>query len=76
MICALTDEGERAIVQFWRISKERKQMVTDMMTDDQLLAAITGMETIGDAEVEIQPAIMAVSTDPAPAGQTPTETDP
>ena len=51
-------------------------MVTDMMTDDQLLAAITGMEAIGDAEVKIQPAIMAVSTDPAPAGQTPTETDP
>ena len=54
VICALTDEGTQAIVQFWHIGKERLQMISDLMTDDQLHAAVTGLEGIRNAELEIQ----------------------
>ena len=54
VVCTFTTKGELTIINFWRIDRGRMQMVVDAMTDDQLLAAITGLGAIRDAEIEIQ----------------------
>ena len=42
-------------------------MAIDIMTDDQLLAAVIGLETIRDVQVEVQRTIAG----PLPDGPTP-----
>ena len=63
VICALTNAGELEILQFWRFDQERLQMLMDIMTDDQLLAAVIGLETIRDVQVEVQRTIAGLLTD-------------
>ena len=52
VICALTTEGELTMLQFWSISETRVRVVSDLMNDDQLIAAVIGLETIRDVEIQ------------------------
>ena len=69
VICALTTAGELQITRFWRIDQERLQMLMDIMTDDQLLTAVIGLESLRDVQVEIQRTIAGLLAD----GPTPPE---
>ena len=66
VICALTNEGELTMRQFWRVSEERVRMVSDKMNDEQLLAAVTGLETIQDVEIQRTGAVLLAEA-PEPA---------
>lgn len=65
VICALTKEGELTMLQFWSISEDRVRMVSDLMNDDQLLAAVVGLETIRDVEIQRASAVLPPEA-PAP----------
>ena len=57
VICEITAEGTDSIARSWQIGKERIQSVLDMMTDQQLELAVIGMETMRDAEQQVQRSI-------------------
>ena len=64
--CALTAEGELTMRQFWRVSEERTRIVSDLMDDDQLVAAVVGLETIRDVEIQRASAVLPPGA-PTPA---------
>lgn len=54
VICELTDTGRRAMAQFWRIGRERLQIVVDMLQVEELETVVKGLELVLRAEPEIQ----------------------
>ena len=54
VICKLTDRGEQAIERFWRIGRERLQLVVDLLDEEQLKLVVQGLDLICSAEKEIQ----------------------
>lgn len=54
VICELTDHGRDAIAEFWRIGRERLQIVADMLEVDDLEMVVGGVELLLKAEPEIQ----------------------
>ena len=54
VVCRLTDTGNEAIKRFWRIGRERIDLVADLMDDEQLEAVVRALELIRWAEDELQ----------------------
>ena len=53
VMCELTDTGQTVLERFWRIGRDRLQMVADLMDDEELAKAVEGMELVSDAGGEI-----------------------
>ena len=53
VMCELTDTGRRALERFWRIERERLQMVADLLDDKELERAVEGLELVSNAGGEI-----------------------
>ncbi len=62
VICKLTDRGEQAIERFWRIGRERLQLVVDLLDEEQLKLVVRGLELICSAEKEIQRTFASMQT--------------
>ena len=54
VICELTEQGRQAVEGFWRIGRERLQMVSDLLEVEQLETVVKGLQLIRSAEEEIQ----------------------
>ena len=54
VICKLTDTGEQAIQRFWRIGRERLDLLADLLDEEQLEKVVEGLELIRWGEHEIQ----------------------
>lgn len=54
VICELTDTGRHAMAQFWRIGRERLQIVVDMLQVEELETVVKGLELVLRAEPQIQ----------------------
>ena len=63
--CALTNEGKLTMLQFWSISEHRIRVVSDLMNNDQLLAAVVGLEMIREVEIQRASAVLPPEA-PAP----------
>lgn len=66
VICEITPQGAEAIAKAWTIGQERLVMVSEMMDDEQLAAAVAGLGMIRDADMEIQRTIAEVHPDVLP----------
>ena len=53
VMCELTNTGQTVLERFWRIGRDRLQMVADLMDDEELAKAVEGMELVSDAGGEI-----------------------
>ena len=62
VICQLSESGEQAITRFWRIGRERLQIVVDLLDEEQLETVVQGFELIRWAEGEIQRTITSMQT--------------
>jgi DNA-binding MarR family transcriptional regulator len=62
VICQLSESGEQAITRFWRIGRERIQIVADLLDEEQLETVVQGFELIRWAEEEIQRTITSMQT--------------
>ena len=62
VICQLSELGEQAITRFWRIGRERLQIVVDLLDEEQLETVVQGFELIRWAEEEIQRTITSMQT--------------
>ena len=62
VICQLSESGEQAIKRFWRIGRERLQIVVDLLDEEQLETVVQGFELIRWAEEEIQRTITSKQT--------------
>ena len=62
VICQLSESGEQAITRFWRIGRERLQIVVDLLDEEQLETVVQGFELIRWAEEEIQRTITSKQT--------------
>ena len=62
VICQLSESGEQAIKRFWRIGRERLQIVVDLLDEEQLETVVQGFELIRWAEEEIQRTITSMQT--------------
>ena len=62
VICQLSESGEQAIKRFWRIGRERLQIVADLLDEEQLETVVQGFELIRWAEEEIQRTITSMQT--------------
>ena len=62
VICQLSESGEQAITRFWRIGRERIQIVADLLDEEQLETVVQGFELIRWAEEEIQRTITSKQT--------------
>ena len=62
VICQLSESGEQAIKRFWRIGRERLQIVVDLLDKEQLETVVQGFELIRWAEEEIQRTITSMQT--------------
>ena len=66
VICEITQEGITALQETWRIGGERLGRLCDIMSDDDLVAAVRGLEAIRNAEMQIQKVIADLAPDPIP----------
>ena len=62
VICQLSESGEQAITRFWRIGRERIQIVADLLDEEQLETVVQGFELIRWAEEEIQRTTTSMQT--------------
>ena len=62
VICQLSESGEQAIKRFWRIGRERLQLVADLLDEEQLETVVEGFELIRWAEDEIQRTNTSIQT--------------
>ena len=62
VICQLSESGEQAITRFWRIGRERLQIVVDLLDEEQLETVVQGFELIRWAEEEIQRTVTSMQT--------------
>ena len=62
VICQLSESGEQAITRFWRIGRERLQIVADLLDEEQLETVVQGFELIRWAEEEIQRTTTSMQT--------------
>ena len=44
VICQLSESGKQAIKRFWRIGRERLQIVVDLLDEEQLETVVQGFE--------------------------------
>ena len=54
VVCRLTDAGNEAIERFWRIGRERIDLLADLLDEEQLEVVVRAMELIRWAEDELQ----------------------
>lgn len=67
VMCELTDTGRQALERFWRIGRDRLQMVADLLDDEQLEKAVEGLELVSWAGGEILRTLAAMQfSDAAP----------
>ena len=52
VMCELTDTGRQALERFWRIERDRLQMVADLLDDGELERAVDGLELVSNAGAE------------------------
>ena len=62
VICQLSESGEQAVELFWRIGRERLQIVADLLDEEQLETVVQGLEYVRWAEDEIQKTITSMQT--------------
>ena len=62
VICQLSESGKQAIKRFWRIGRERLQIVVDLLDEEQLETVVQGLEYVRWAEDEIQRTITSMQT--------------
>ena len=60
VMCELTDTGRMALERFWRIGRDRLQMVADLLDDEELSRAVDGLELVSNAGGEILRALAAM----------------
>ena len=53
VMCELTDAGRQSLERFWRIGRDRLQMVADLLDDEELERAVDGLELGSNAGGEI-----------------------
>ncbi|MYB76152.1 MAG: MarR family transcriptional regulator [Chloroflexi bacterium] len=53
VICRLTDEGKQDVEQFWRVRRERLQLLVDFLDVEQLETLVRGLEVACSADKEI-----------------------
>ena len=53
VICRLTDQGKQGMEQFWRIRRERLQLMVDFLDVEQLETLVRGLEVAISADREI-----------------------
>ena len=53
VICRLTDEGKQDLEQFWRVRRERLQLLVDFLDVEQLETLVRGLEVACSADKEI-----------------------
>lgn len=53
VMCELTDAGRQSLERFWRIGRDRLQMVADLLDDEELERAVDGLELVSNAGGEI-----------------------
>ena len=54
VICEITEQGVQALDKSWGIGADRLTYLCEIMSDEQLVAGVVGLETIIDAEREVQ----------------------
>lgn len=54
VICRLTDKGRHALKRFWRIRRERLQLMADILELEQLEIVVQGLELMRAADKQIQ----------------------
>ncbi len=60
VMCELTEKGQQVLERFWRIERDRLQMVADLMDDRELARAVDGLELVSNAGGEILRALAAM----------------
>ena len=60
VMCELTETGQQVLERFWRIERDRLQMVADLMDDRELARAVDGLELVSNAGGEILRALAAM----------------
>ncbi len=60
VICELTDEGRVAIEQFWRIGRERLELLADTLKLEELEIVTQGLVLIRRADEELQRTIVSL----------------
>ncbi|MCE2456830.1 MAG: MarR family transcriptional regulator [Dehalococcoidia bacterium] len=60
VMCELTKTGQQVLERFWRIERDRLQMVADLMDDRELARAVDGLELVSNAGGEILRALAAM----------------
>ena len=53
VMCELTNSGRQSLERFWRIGRDRLQMVADLLDDEELERAVDGLELVSNAGGEI-----------------------
>ena len=54
VICSLTEKGRQAMERFWRIRRDRLEVMADFLEVEQLDIVVQGLELIRWADKEIQ----------------------
>ncbi|MCY4437721.1 MAG: MarR family transcriptional regulator [Chloroflexi bacterium] len=54
VICRLTDKGRHALKRFWRIRRERLQLMADTLELEQLEIVVQGLELMRAADRQVQ----------------------
>ena len=62
VMCELTDSGRQSLERFWRIGRDRLQMVADLLDDEELERAVDGLELVSNAGGEILRTLAAMQS--------------
>ena len=54
VICRLTDKGQHAMERFWRIRRERLQLMADILEVEQLEIVVQGLELMRSVDRQMQ----------------------
>lgn len=54
VICELTETGQQALTEFWRIGRRRLESVVDMLEVDELETVVGGLELVRKAQPQIR----------------------
>ena len=54
VICRLTDKGQQAMERFWKIRRERLQLMADILEVEELEVVVHGLEMMRSVDKKIQ----------------------
>ena len=62
-LCRITAQGNEVIERFWRIGRERIDMVANLLDEEQLEFVVQGLELIGKTEMQVQESLRTMLPD-------------